>query len=105
MGNPEETEILTPDLKYTVKRHVVVQRVIAVDYFLANARAAHRSQSLEANGALGKTREGSREWEQRPTILKSPEQEWLEHLLDFSFWIQVRQDFLLHHPRCGLAHP
>ena len=36
---------------------------------------------------------------------KNPGQERLEYLLDFSFSIQVRRDFLLHRPYCELAHP
>lgn len=101
-GNPEETEILTPDLKYTVKRHVVVKRIITVEGLLINAEAAQLSKSLEADGMLGKRRERAQEKEQK---WKSPEQEWLEYLLDFSFCVRVRQDFLLYRPHCGLAHP
>jgi hypothetical protein len=32
-GNQQETEILTPDLKHTVKRHIVVKRVIYIKDF------------------------------------------------------------------------
>ena len=32
-GNQQETELLTSDLKHTVKRHVVVKRVIDVELF------------------------------------------------------------------------
>jgi hypothetical protein len=85
MGNQEETATLTPDLKHTVNRHIIVKRVIPDDGLPIHAIAAQLSKLSEADGASAGT-----SWDSR-----RPEQTSLEYLFDFGFCIKVRQEFLL----------
>lgn len=47
-GSQEETGRLTPDLKHTVKRHVMIKRIIPVEHFPFNC--AEEKEMEEAQG-------------------------------------------------------
>lgn len=52
-GNQDETKKLTPDLKHTVKRHVVAKRIIPIDKFpIWRVKAARKREIAEQNAQL-----------------------------------------------------
>jgi hypothetical protein len=96
-GTQKETEILTPDLKHTVKRHVVVKRVVSIAEFpverVKQAKAALRA-AKERTATDSNILRGVEDAEEEQSTLSRqtrPPPKSLEDLLDFSFYIQVRQ--------------
>lgn len=100
-GTHEHTKTLTPDLKYTVKRHVVTKRAIPVALFPSheekgNAEGSTTTSNKEEtkNGDAVASDEGERASNINDEN-KSGERDkiktyTLESLLDFSFRVQVR---------------
>jgi hypothetical protein len=81
VGNQEETEVLTPDLRHTVKRHIVMKRVIKDADFPVNGGDV--SSEMRDVGARR---------HQKPiaTLGNGYQQQTLKDLLNFSFRVQVR---------------
>jgi len=102
-GTQDETKKLTPDLTQTVKRHVVVKRVIDMkDFPIERVKAARRLIAAErvektANVSSAEKREilreatlkATKEWE-RARAHDKRQKPSLKHLLCFDFAIQVR---------------
>jgi len=100
-GTHEHTKTLTPDLKYTVKRHVVTKRAIPVALFPSREekeKAEGDTSRLNKDGSKSDDAVASGEGERAPdandeTKIVEGENDkghTLESLLDFSFRIQVR---------------
>lgn len=101
-GTHEHTKTLTPDLRYTVKRHVVAKRAIAVALFPIREEKgdAERSTDIPSKEKTNiSDAVASDEGERAPSPKdesKSGERErfetyTLENLLEFSFRMQVRR--------------
>ena len=97
----EHTKIQTPDLKYTVKRHVVTKRTIPVALF-PNREEKENAERNTTTSDKEETKSGdavaSGEGERASNLnddnktreLEKVKMHTLESLLDFSFRVQVR---------------
>jgi len=95
-----ETESLTPDIKHTVKRHIVVRRVVPVHAFpverVKSAKALFRVMEVEKEETIPMS--SSILDVGKEVTWKAMLEDWqkdsgrtsLECLLDFSFQVQVR---------------
>lgn len=87
-GTQEDSQRLSTDLKESVKRHIVVKRVVPISQTLEERIIAARALS-----DAGETKEN------RAALRRAQHKDWahgtnpnaLENLLDFSFCVQVYQ--------------
>jgi hypothetical protein len=91
VGNQEETEVLTPDLRHTVKRHIMVKRVIKdAEFPVINIDGSEEpdpaSPVLRMQRSV-RVRRRDRKFSATPG--NGFQQPTLEDLLDFSFCVQV----------------
>jgi hypothetical protein len=100
-GTHGDTKTLTPDLKYTVKRHVVVKRAVPVAQLRRPKKDADNDrpvvtesakESMKGDDITSTDKTSRRAKEDENVKLRADENEELynlESLLDFSFLIQV----------------
>lgn len=84
-GTQKETEVLTPDLKYSIKRHVSVKRVIPIDEFPVDIVKRARDQKTKAKGKVAGEIESNAEISSDAHL----DEAILLSILNFSFSIQV----------------
>lgn len=95
-GTHKESKRLSPDMKHTVKRHVVAKRIIPQDFF-AN-RESKEEKTVQTEKAAGETGEPSASdsktaTDEPPQVTSTGSQESsysLERLLSFHFHVQVQ---------------
>jgi hypothetical protein len=85
-GTQKETEVLTPDLKHSVKRHVSVKRVIPIDEFPVDIVKRARDQKAKAKGKVAAEMENNAE---TSSDVHLDQAILLRRILNFSFSIQV----------------
>jgi hypothetical protein len=99
-GTHSDTEILAPDMKHTVKRHVVVKRVVAVEELTPEKTSVDGIGSVEPALAL-ENPSGTKESGEMNIATKQlpdglhriypPHSNSLAHAFLFNFTIQVRK--------------
>ncbi|KAF2805956.1 uncharacterized protein BDZ99DRAFT_466262 [Mytilinidion resinicola] len=102
-GTHGDTKMLTPDLKQTVKRHVVVKRAVPVALFPRRKEKGERADAEVTKSDKGSVKtdddmaapedDGAKKAKDDPKTAEENEKEGvyaLESLLDFSFRVHVR---------------
>jgi len=95
-GTQQETKKLTPDLKHTVKRHVVVKRIVPFESLsfdsVTNETGEEQRPSQEAGTVLGATEEAPSLIGMGDSNKKLSERQLraLERCFEFSFRVKVR---------------
>jgi hypothetical protein len=107
-GTHGETKTLTPDVKYTVKRHIVATRMIPIEVFPTQKQQKDKDKKSKGKDAARDPERGNDETTKAPTTTTkdddstkekrdddaeakaaSPKPPTLEDLLTFSFRVQV----------------
>ncbi|KAK1751200.1 hypothetical protein QBC47DRAFT_392424 [Echria macrotheca] len=99
-GTHRQTETLTPDLKYTVKRHVVAKRIIPIESFPSlreekmEEEEPDETKEVSNNGpettGVQDAPPPREEAKKTKSSEKAPRLNTLENLLQFTFHVEVR---------------